>query len=62
VIRSQRDQNKVAELLLVLEKAARGSENLMPILVACVEAEVTLGEACGVLRNAWGEYQPPAWI
>ena len=62
VMRLQRDQVKVAELLLVLEKAARGSENLMPVLVACVEAGITLGEACGVLRNAWGEYQPPAWI
>ncbi|HQN04853.1 MAG TPA: methylmalonyl-CoA mutase family protein [Anaerolineaceae bacterium] len=61
-LRSRRDAGKVAELLALLEKTARGSENLMTVLVACVEAEITLGEVCGVLRNVWGEYQPPAWI
>lgn len=61
-LRSRRDAGKVAELLALLEKTAMGSENLMPVLVACVEAEITLGEVCGVLRNVWGEYQPPAWI
>ncbi|MBP8856831.1 MAG: methylmalonyl-CoA mutase family protein [Anaerolineaceae bacterium] len=61
-LRSRRDAGKVAELLALLEKTAMGSENLMPVLVACVEAEITLGEVCGALRNVWGEYQPPAWI
>ena len=61
-LRSRRDAGKAAEMLALLEKAARSSENLMPVLVACVEAEITLGEVCGVLRNVWGEYQPPAWI
>lgn len=61
-LRSRRDAGKAAEMLALLEKTARGSENLMPVLVACVEADITLGEVCGVLRNVWGEYQPPAWI
>ena len=61
-MRSQRDAGKAAEMLALLEKTARSSSNLMPVLVACVEAEITLGEVCGVLRNVWGEYQPPAWI
>jgi methylmalonyl-CoA mutase N-terminal domain/subunit len=61
-LRSRRDADKAAEMLALLEKTARGSENLMPVLVACVEADITLGEVCGVLRNVWGEYQPPAWI
>jgi len=61
-LRSKRDACKAAEMLALLEKTARSSENLMPVLVACVEAEITLGEVCGVLRNVWGEYQPPAWI
>lgn len=61
-LRSKRDACKAAEMLALLEKTARSSENLMPVLVACVEAEITLGEVCGVLRNVWGEYQPPAWM
>lgn len=61
-LREHRDGSRAAELLAVLENAAKGSENLMPVLVTCVEANLTLGEICGVLRKVWGEYQPPAWI
>lgn len=61
-MRSTRDRVKVAEMLTQLEQTALGSENMMPVLIACVEAEITLGEICGVLRNVWGEYQPPAWV
>jgi methylmalonyl-CoA mutase N-terminal domain/subunit len=60
-LRSHRDQVKVNELLGHLETASRGSENLMPLFVNCVENEITLGEICGVLRKVWGEYQPPVW-
>jgi len=60
-LRKNRDHQKVNELLATLENAARGSENLMPILVTCVENDLTLGEVCGVLRKVWGEYQPPVW-
>ncbi len=34
----------------------------MPLLVECVENDLTLGEICRVLRKTWGEYQPPAWL
>jgi methylmalonyl-CoA mutase N-terminal domain/subunit len=44
-----------------LEAAAHSSENLMPLLVECSESYLTLGEICGVLRQAWGEYQPPSY-
>ncbi|MEN6571732.1 MAG: methylmalonyl-CoA mutase family protein [Anaerolineaceae bacterium] len=60
-LRRNRDQAKANELLGVLDTAARGSENLMPLLVTCVENDLTLGEICGVLRKVWGEYQPPVW-
>lgn len=60
-LRQNRDNQKVNELLVTLENAARGSENLMPIFVTCVENDMTLGEVCGVLRKVWGEYQPPIW-
>jgi methylmalonyl-CoA mutase N-terminal domain/subunit len=44
-----------------LDTAARGTDNLMPLLVTCMENDLTLGEVCGVLRKVWGEYQPPIW-
>ncbi len=57
-LRERRDGGRVAEVLGQLATAARGTENLMPLLVACVELDVTLGEICGVLRDVWGEYRP----
>ena len=60
-LRKQRDQVKVNELLGTLETASKQTDNLMPLLVTCVENDITLGEICGVLRKSWGEYQPPVW-
>jgi methylmalonyl-CoA mutase N-terminal domain/subunit len=61
-LRRTRDQSKVSELLSYLEITARGTENLMPIFIECVENQITLGEMCNTMRSVWGEYQPPAWI
>jgi len=61
-IREKRDAARVNELLGQLETAARGKENLVPLIVVCVENHLTLGEICGVLRRLWGEYEPPAWL
>ena len=61
-LRTRRDANRVSELLVHLEKAARSTENMVPIFIECVENDITLGEICGVLRGIWGEYEPPAWI
>ena len=60
-LRARRDAARASELLGQLETAAHGSDNLMPLFVECMEANLTLGEVCGVLRQVWGEYQPPAW-
>lgn len=60
-LRSRRDPVRAGELLVNLEKAARTSENLLPLFIECAEANLTLGEICGVLRRVWGEYRPPAW-
>ncbi len=57
-LRAQRDNGKVAELRGQLETAARTDENLMPLFIACVENDVTLGEICHTLRGVWGEYRP----
>ncbi len=46
-------------MLARIEEAARApDEPMMPLFIAAVEAECTLGEICGVLREVWGEYQP----
>ena len=60
-IKKERDGEAVSALLSKLETEARGSQNLMPLLITCVEKNVTLGEICGALRHVWGEYQPPVW-
>jgi methylmalonyl-CoA mutase N-terminal domain/subunit len=54
-IRAERDAATVDALLRRLEAAARGTDNTMPIFIACVENYVTIGEICGVLRRVWGE-------
>ncbi len=61
-IRASRDADKVAELFTRLEAAARGSDELMPLFIECVEHSITLGEICHLLRAVWGEYQPASWI
>ncbi len=60
-LRAARDAHKAQELLGRLAVAAKGSDNLMPLFIECVENDLTLGEICGVLRREWGEYQPPVW-
>jgi methylmalonyl-CoA mutase N-terminal domain/subunit len=60
-LREARDNSKVSDLKTQLEAAAKGDTNLMPLFIACVESDMTLGEICGVLRGVWGEYQPPVW-
>jgi len=61
-LRGRRDAAKAGELLDNLGRAAKGSENLMPLFIECAENDVTLGEICGVLRSLWGEYHPPVTL
>jgi len=61
-LRQNRDNQKVSELLMQLEYAARNNETLMPVFITCAENKVTLGEICNVLRDEWGQYRPPTFI
>ena len=54
--KAARDQVCVAELKQHVKTTARGTENLMPVFIECVEGGLTLGEICNVLREEWGEY------
>ena len=57
-LRAGRDAAAAAGALSALETAAAGTENLLPRIRACVEADLTLGEISDALRRAWGEYRP----
>jgi len=57
-LRERRDNEKVQNLLTRLRETAQGEENLLPIILECVEAYATLGEICGVMRVVFGEYRP----
>ncbi|WKZ35803.1 MAG: methylmalonyl-CoA mutase family protein [Anaerolineales bacterium] len=55
-LRAGRDAAKVSVLLSQLENLARGTSNLIPLFIECVENDITLGEICNTLRGVWGEY------
>ena len=61
-LRADRDGAAVDALLNRLERAACGTENLLPIMVDCVENKVTLGEISHRLRKVWGEQREPVFI
>ena len=53
-LRAERDGATVERALADIRAAARGDQNMMPLLIAAVEAYATIGEICGVLRQEWG--------
>jgi methylmalonyl-CoA mutase N-terminal domain/subunit len=57
-VRASRDAQKADASRRALAAAARGTENVLPRILACVEAQVTLGEISDELRAAWGEHRP----
>src|SRR3990172_1231401 len=59
-VRARRDVGRAASLLALLREAAADETNLVTVLVECVDADVTLGEICGALRQVWGEYRSPS--
>jgi len=56
--RAGRDRDATARALDTLEAAARGRDNLLPLLISAVEAGVTLGEICDRLRGVFGIHRP----
>jgi methylmalonyl-CoA mutase N-terminal domain/subunit len=55
-LRESRNRESVDRLLGKLVDAAKGTDNLMPLFIECVENDITLGEICNTLRGVWGEY------
>jgi methylmalonyl-CoA mutase N-terminal domain/subunit len=59
-LRADRDGVAAEGALAAVGEAAGSDVNLLPPILAAVEARVSLGEICAVLRDAWGEYRPPS--
>jgi methylmalonyl-CoA mutase N-terminal domain/subunit len=56
-LRVKRDSNKAKAAVVELERRAATEENLMPAILAAVEAYATVGEISDALRRSFGEYQ-----
>jgi methylmalonyl-CoA mutase, N-terminal domain len=56
-VRANRDAAAAQAALADVERAARSGENLMPRIIAAVEAYATLGEIADRMRLVFGEYQ-----
>ena len=56
-VRASRDRARWRGALDAVTAAARGAENLVPPIVAAVEARATVGEIADALRAVFGEYR-----
>jgi methylmalonyl-CoA mutase, N-terminal domain len=56
-IRAKRSAARADEARAALVRAAEGTENLFPRVLACVEADVTIGEICTALERPFGHYR-----
>jgi methylmalonyl-CoA mutase N-terminal domain/subunit len=56
-VRERREALRVRSALAALEEAARGSDNLVPIILEAVQAYATIGEISSTLVRVFGEYR-----
>jgi len=56
-LRAKRDSARAKSALAELQRRAATSENLLPAILAAVEAYATVGEISDALRSVFGEYQ-----
>jgi methylmalonyl-CoA mutase N-terminal domain/subunit len=57
-MRQERDQRRWRQALDALASAARGTDPLIPPILAAVRARATVGEISDTLRAVWGVYRP----
>jgi methylmalonyl-CoA mutase N-terminal domain/subunit len=55
-LRLERNNAAVTSALNAIKNAAKGTENLMPLILLAVEEYATLGEIANCLREVFGEY------
>src|SRR5512137_1311371 len=56
-LRARRNGTAARQAVDAVRAGARGSDNLMPLILAAVKAEATLGEVSDALREVFGEYR-----
>jgi methylmalonyl-CoA mutase, N-terminal domain len=56
-LRAKRDSARTQTALAELSRRAATSQNLLPAILAAVEAYATVGEISDALRRLFGEYQ-----
>jgi len=61
-LREERDNNKVARELERLKETARGTDNLMPVILDCARCYCTEGEIIAALKEVFGEYKEPIFF
>jgi methylmalonyl-CoA mutase, N-terminal domain len=59
-LRASRDQAAWRAALDAVESAARGRDNLVPRIIAAVEARATVGEIADTMRGVFGEFREVA--
>ena len=57
-LKKNRDNAKIKRVLEELKAAALDNKNIMPEIVQAVEANATLGEIMGTLKEVWGTFTP----
>jgi methylmalonyl-CoA mutase N-terminal domain/subunit len=58
-IRAQRNGSEVASALRAVRAAAKAGQNVMPAVIAAVQAYATVGELTQCLVEEYGRYQEP---
>ena len=58
-VKTERDNQRVAECLENVGEACSGEQNIMEYLIEAVKANATLQEVCDVYRKVYGEYRDP---
>jgi methylmalonyl-CoA mutase, N-terminal domain len=56
-VRERRDGAAAEAALTKLGEGAAGDANLMPLIIECARAGVTMGEMCDALREQWGVWR-----
>jgi methylmalonyl-CoA mutase N-terminal domain/subunit len=59
-VKAGRSRQDVEKALAAVREAAKGSNNLMPPIIAAARAYATEQEICDVLREVLGTYSDPA--
>ena len=61
-MRGARSSAAVQQALDALRAGAEGTDNLLPLLRTALDANATVGEVCGVLREIFGVYHPAVTV